>query len=150
MIVVAWMLKYDRTMRISMTCRNEADRINSMLQSTKRLTALRKGFHNCWSLLVASIRLASRTYYFVTTYQLHKFGTCGHFRPTKKGVFGKMKPWLKFTPSDIEPLKIRSLDGAKRNPGSERKQSLFSTRIPLRFIQATDSFLQQSTIQTSA
>ena len=55
-----------------------------------------------------------------------------------------MKPWLKFTPSDIEPLKIRSLDGAKRNPGSERKQSLFSTRIPLRFIQATDSFLQQS------
>ena len=52
------------------------------------------------------------------TYQLHKFGTCGHFRPSKKGVFGKMKPWLKFTHSDIEPLKIRSLDGAKRNPGS--------------------------------
>jgi hypothetical protein len=56
----------------------------------------------------------------------------------------QMKPWLKFTPSDVEPLKIRSLDGVKRNPGPERKQSLFSPRIPLRFTQAKDSFLQHS------
>jgi hypothetical protein len=55
-------------MRTTMTCRNEGDRIGSILLSIERLTALQKGFHYCWSLLVASTRrwLQGQIYVFTT------------------------------------------------------------------------------------